>query len=379
MSLGRHSGVLVLTALLPVMGCVVPKDAGFAEVRKLVADRGVTGVRWNQGTREDEEAAVHVARLLSHDLTVAAAVQVALLNNPRLQATYERLGVAQAEVIQAGLLRNPSFFVHAGIPLGLPTGDGVAWEFSIVQEFVDLFMLPLRKRLAQAEFRRVKLEVADAVLGLVAEVRTAFYMAQASRQIAEMRRVILDAAEVAAGLAKKQQEAGNLSALDTASEQGLYAQARLDLLRAEGLVLADRERLTRLLGVFGRRVEWKLSPRLPELPQAEPPLDHIESFAVAHRLDLAAATQELEIVRSELSLTKGTRFLGALELGADAHREPEGVRVMGPTLRLELPIFDQGQARVARLIARRRQARRLVEALAIEVRSQVREARNRLV
>jgi cobalt-zinc-cadmium efflux system outer membrane protein len=53
--------------------------------------------------------------------------------------------------------------------------------------------------------------------------------------------------------------------------------------------------------------------------------------------------------------------------------------LVGPTVDLELPIFDQGQARGARLLAQVRQARAREEELAVNVRSEVRTLRNRLL
>ena len=51
----------------------------------------------------------------------------------------------------------------------------------------------------------------------------------------------------------------------------------------------------------------------------------------------------------------------------------------GPILDLELPIFDQGQGEIAKLTAQYRQAQRELEAMAVNVRSEVREARDQLI
>src|SRR5438046_2166115 len=123
-------------------GCAVPKGAGFDEVQRLLAERGIDQLHWNQGGTEDEQVSRAVQKLLDRELTVAAATQIALLNNPKLQAIYERLGVAQADLVQAGLLRNPSISGNVDFPVGSPTGR-VAYDVALVQDFLDLFMLPL--------------------------------------------------------------------------------------------------------------------------------------------------------------------------------------------------------------------------------------------
>ena len=96
--------------LLLLSGCATfDQRAGFSDVRTAVEERSGKRVAWNLGTELDAEAAEDVRRLLAGPLTADAAIQVALLNNRGLQATYAELGVAQADVVQAGLLTNPVF------------------------------------------------------------------------------------------------------------------------------------------------------------------------------------------------------------------------------------------------------------------------------
>jgi cobalt-zinc-cadmium efflux system outer membrane protein len=365
-----------LFVALMLNGCVVPKTAGFDDVSKSLAARMSYRVHWNQGTEADRQIADETRRMLSGNLTVDSATQIALFNNPELQAIYERLGVAQAEVVQAGLLRNPRLSFHYGFRIlssGLDEMLG-----GVVQPFLELFLMPLKKKLANAQFRRVKLEVADAVMAKVDTVAEAFYAVQAATQIVVMRRTMLEAQQAAAELAARQHEAGNINDLDLSNEQAVYTQAKLDLARAEYQVLADRESLTRLLGVWGNDVDYKVAPKLPELPASEPALDHLERIAIQHRLDLAAAREEVLSASAALKVSKGSRMV-SIDLGANGHRDPDGPVTLGPTVDLELPIFDQKQAEVARLRAQLRAAEHSVDALAIAVRSQVRQSRNRLM
>src|SRR5947207_10445809 len=83
-------------------GCVsVPRDAGFGEVKSKVARRSGQRIIWNTRSAEDRAASDAVRQLLAKGLDADRAVQVALLNNRRLQATYEDLGGAQADGVQA--------------------------------------------------------------------------------------------------------------------------------------------------------------------------------------------------------------------------------------------------------------------------------------
>jgi cobalt-zinc-cadmium efflux system outer membrane protein len=374
-------GFLVLSTF--TAGCTVPKQGGLPEVARMLHDRGVPEVRWRQDERADAEVRARVRELAAGDLTLVTATQIALLNNARLQATYERLGIAQADVVQAGLLKNPSFSVGVHVPLdrdASASGPGVTgWDFNLLQDVLDLFLLPARKRLAAAEFERAKLEVADAVLELMHQVRSGFFAAQAASAIVELRRTIADAQAASAELAARQHEAGNLSELDLAREQALYTQTRLDLSRAETQNLTDREHLTALLGLWGPDTEWRMSVKLPEPSHDEPSLEHVEAYAIEHRLDLASARAEVAVLSHTLALVSRSRVIPGVSVGAHVDKDPEGITFAGPNLEIGLPIFDQGQAQVARLQAQVRQAQRLADARANEARAEVRSVRARLV
>ncbi|WP_375759596.1 TolC family protein [Corallococcus exercitus] len=333
--------------------------------------------RWNQGTPEDAQVQQHLDALLAGDLTSDHAVEVALLNNPALQGTYEELGVSQADMVQAGLLTNPSFDGSIGFPLS--SDGGIEHEFSIVQSFVDLFTLPLRKRVAKEQFLADTLRVTHEALVTTAEVRQTFTEVQARQQLVALRREVLQAADAAADLSGKQRTAGNITELALATEQAALEQARLELAQDELALVEAREHLNRLMGLHGPRVQWTLSRKLPEVPVTEASLERLETLAIRQRLDIDAARKQASLLWNALELARSTRFFGRVEVGVHTHRDANGPRLLGPTLSLELPIFDQRQALIAKLEAQHRQGEARLTELAVNARSEVRAARAKLV
>jgi cobalt-zinc-cadmium efflux system outer membrane protein len=366
-----------IAALVVLSGCAVPEDAGFEDVRRLVGERTPHRIHWRRGSAEDEEARRAVEDLLKGELGVEAAVQVALLNNPELQADYEDLGMAQADLVQAGMLRNPRFLAAARFPTG--SDGGTAWEMEIVQDFLDLLMFPARKKLGELEFERARLEVADHVIETAARTREAWYEAVAARQTAEVRKAIAEAAEASAEMAQRLRAAGNVSELGEVKERLLCERAKADWEEAEAEASAARERLTVLLGLWGEEAAWTPPSRLPEVPTADGSLEKLESLAIARRLDLTAALRERDLSEGRLELVKAFRWIGSLELGAGAERESDREWSVGPVLELELPLFDRQQARLAALRSELRRREAANRDLAIRIRSEVRAARDRLV
>lgn len=368
----------LLGAALLISGCAsIQKERGHAEVAALVEERLGRQTRWNQGTPEDAEVERHLDALLKEDLTSERAVEVALLNNPSLQATYEELGVSQADMVQAGLLSNPSLGGSVGFPV---SGGGVyEYEASLVQNFLALITLPLRKRVAQEQFMADTLRVAHEALATAGEVRKAFHEVQALQQLVQLRRMALHVAEAAADLSARLYAAGNITELDLAIEQVAVEGIRLELGGGELALVEAREHLNRLLGLWGPRTQWTISERLPELPEQEASLEHLETLAIRQRLDIDAARKQVELLWNALELARSTRFFGGVEVGVHTHRDTDGPRLFGPTLSLELPIFDQRQALIARLEAQHRQGERRLRELSINARSEVRAARARLM
>ena len=363
-------------------GCAsVPKDAGFSDVQNIIEQRIGRRVHWNQGTSEDAAVVDVVRSMLQQELTIDEAVQIALLNNRSLLATYEELGIAQADLVQAGLLRNPTFGASFRFPDKTVGGHrSTNTEFSVVQDFLDLLVRPLRKKVAATQFEQTKLRVGNAVLNLAAEVRSFYYTLQADEQTLEMRRTVVQATEAAVDIATRQHDAGTLKTLDLANQQGFHDQAKLDMTRTDIQIVADRERLNRLMGIWGADTMWKLPERLPELPESEIPMEHLESIAVSQRLDLAAARQETQVIAHALSLTRRYRYFYVFDVGVDSeHDVADDVTFTGPNLTLELPIFDRRQASISRLEAQLRQSLQRLASLAIDIRSEVREIRERLL
>jgi len=324
--------------------------------------------------------AVQVQEIRNKRVTVAGltrerAVEIALVNSPELGQTYEDLGISQADMVQAGLLANPSL----GADLGFALTSGATREvrLSLVQNFLDLFVLPLRKEIARDQFESDTLRVAHAALETVAEVEKSFVAAQARADLVAYRRTVVEAAAASAELADRQFEAGNVSQLQRATDQAAYEQARLDLTREELELLEARERINRLLGLWGETTSWRFAETLPELPANEPKLDNLEAFAMRQRLDVAMAQRRAALLAKAVGLARSTRAIGRLDVGVDAHQDPDGPRVLGPNLVIELPIFDQRQAVIARLEAQQRQQERRVTATTTDARSEVRLANAR--
>ena len=366
------NGRLALAALAVVTlsGCAsFSSDGGFGPVEQIAKDRLGEQITWARSDADRDAIDKRVTQLLEQPLSADDAVQIALLNNRGLQASFSELGISEADMVQAGSLPNPGFSFGR-----LTQGSGVEIDRSIQFNLVRLLMLPTVKQIESRRFEQTRSAVALSMLSLASETRKAYYVAIAAEETGRYMQQVQTAAEAGAELARRQAQAGNWNKLQQAREQSFYADAALNLARAEQGRSAARERLTRLMGLWGQQTQFRLPERLPDLPKAPNDLPDIEQTAMAQRLDVQAAKLGAEQLAQNLGLTRATRLVNVLEVGAVRNSYRDAPTERGYTISVELPLFDWGSARVAKAEATYMQAVNRAAEAAINARSEVRGA-----
>jgi outer membrane protein, heavy metal efflux system len=354
----------------------------FRDVAADVERRSGHRLSWNksgdQATLDDRRLDEAVRRLLAKPLTADGAVQIALVRNASLQAIYEELSIAQADLVQAGLLKNPVF--TADITTAERDALSPNLILGVAQSFLDLLLIPARKKVAKGRLEEAKFRVGNAVLEHAAQVKIAYFAVVAAEQSVALRRTVAEAEQAATELATRQEAAGNVSELVMVSQRALSDQARADAERSEAELAVARERLTRLLGLWGNEaLAWRTPGRLPDIPATDPGLADVEARAVSRRLDLAALRAQVHTLTYALDLSRNSRFTGMIDVGVNVARLKDGSIVVGPTAAIELPIFDRREATIARLEAELRTSIDMLQAQAVTARSEVREARDRVL
>lgn len=366
----RATAFAVVVSATLLGGCATfSADGGFGTVETAAKEHLKSDARWVKTERDAEEVRTTVKKLLAQPLTPDAAVQIALLNNRGLQATYAELGIAEADLVQAGRLRNPGFSYAR-----LRRADELEIERTFLFDILGLLTMPIRTELERQRFELAKNRVAAETLQVAADTRRAWFSAVAAQEGVKYMEQVKSAAEASAELARRMAAAGNFSKLDQAREQVFYAEATANLARVRQLHVADRERLTRLMGLWGEDLRFTLPDRLPDLPKTAREIANLEAQALKQRRDVQGALKEAKNVAASLGLTRATGFLNVLEVGYQRNSETHQPRQTGYEIELRLPIFDWGGAKVARAEHTYMQAVNRAADLAVRARSEVREA-----
>jgi outer membrane protein TolC len=366
--------LVALLSTFALFGCAAfSPDGGMtvvADVAGETINKEVVSIRTDGDAGRAREA---VRRLLRQTLSVDAAVQVALLNNRGLQASYNELALAEADLVGESLPPNPTFSISR------ISGDGaLEIERQVVGDILALATLPFRSGIARQRFQKAQLRAAEETLRLAADVRRAYYRAVAANELVSLLTDAKSTAESTAQLAEKLGQTGALNKLDQAREQAFYAETTADLATLRQDATSARERLIRLLGLWDGDTGMRLPQKLPVLPRRPLSLPRIEVDAVEHRIDLQIARIELGALAKSLNLTEATRFVTMLDVaGIDRKtRDPDTppFRERGFDVQFQIPIFDGGEVRVRQAAETYNQAFNLLTEKAVNVRSEARDA-----
>ncbi len=369
---------VIAALLLALAGCAsFTPDGGFSSIEQATKERIGKDLKWARGTTNtnsntgQDAITERVRDLLKNPLSADDAVQIALLNNRGLQASFYDLGISEADLVEAGRLSNPHFSLRRA-----NAGDEYTIEQTLTINLLSWLTIPLKTEMEKRRFEQTQRMVSMEVLRLAAETRKAYILAVSAEENVRYMNKVKTVAESSAELARRMASVGNFNKLSQAREQGFYADAALNHARATQNQVGARERLIRLLGLSGEDINFKLPERLPDLPNAPDDLPNVEQVALAQRLDVQAMRLGTESLAKNLGLSKATRFINVLEIGPT--RILEGPKSnpykKGFEVSLEIPLFDWGSTKVAKSESLYMQSvNRLAEA-AINARSEVRES-----
>lgn len=339
-------------------------------------------------------------------------IELALWNNRSLRADLETIGQAKADFVQAGLLSNPVLSLMAGFPEG---GGRANVAFGLSKDLADLWLIPSRKHAAQAMVQQRVLSFADTAVALLTEGKTNYYALQYQVMAIDLQQENLKILEESMEIAQARFRAGDTTQLDVNLVRARYLEAENELLQLRSDSKVTQRTLLRLMGVARSDDDWRPAP----LPLDEPPLrlstdeaDFVE-LAILQRLDVRAAQWEVEAAVAEFEQQRrriipslnfgiaGERFergsssgqdivadtarasvasgsLTAPEIQSPYERRRERAReidsILGPSLEIPLPIFDQNQAQIAKAQFRARELQRRYEETEQRVTEGVRSA-----
>lgn len=405
--------LLLLIPSISVLGCATVNARRDYQRAGSEVERAI-GQAPLENPEDQAIADAAIAELMTDGLTADEAVKLALLNNPSARAVLLQVGMARADVVQAGLWSNPTI----GFSFNLPTGGGSnQFGMNLAQNIADLWMIPSRSRAANQDLERTTLSAAQELVSLAVDTKVAYFNALAADSALSIAQDNVSLTEELLRITNARLDAGTVGSLDVNLAKGQALRAEVDARSARLESASSRRTLAALLGLTTSAHEILLSETLPKPVESELRVDQYVATALDSRLDARAARDAVEAAAARVELELASVFKN-VELGFEAehqaHRAQGGRKILadaarssiangqltapeiqsrgqrnledsqridailGPSLSLSLPIFDQNQAQIAKARMSYLESKAMLEGLERGIVQDTREAADRL-
>jgi len=355
-------------------GCGTVKPEGdYRNAAELITRH--TGATTVYDPAVDPQIEQRVEALLQDGLHLDEALQIALLNNRGFQSLFLDIGVSRADVVQSGMLTNPSFSLLPRIP---DIGGRINLTMSFAQELADLWQIPIRKKIASDQLQKAVLKVADAAVTLAAQVKTQYAQMVTLKESERIGRENVELVEKSLALAQHRFNAGETTLLDVNLVKSDAVTARLRLSKVEGDWEEARASFAKLLGIDAVQKPWELLDPVAEPKGEIPDTAELIARAMSQRLDAQMSAMELRLAEAELVKTRRS-LVPSVTLGGETERTerkgppaPDQVNFLtGPSLQATLPVWDQNRPQVAKarlqVLQKQKDRQELEEAIREEV------------
>jgi outer membrane protein TolC len=290
----------------------------------------------------------HSGVRINQPLSVYDVAVLAVENNPDLIATRTQRGVARAQVLEAGLLPNPSVSASYLFLLNPDTAAGVLFDAvsaSVTQDIQKTITMKGRLRTAQAAALQVDASVLWEEWQLIGKARLLVFDIV---QDEKLRRVLVEYRDTLQNRFDRGSKAlaeGNTTLATVAPDLAAVSDTRKALFDLERDLDSKHHDLNALLG---------LAPEVMVPLKTQLQVLQVDPKAVMRALN-DLADRRPDLIALQLGYrSQDEKFRGALvgqfpalTFGPSYARDTSDVRSFGPQLTMDLPIFDRNQGNIA--------------------------------
>jgi outer membrane protein TolC len=301
------------------------------------------------------------------------AVMVVIVS-PQLRAVRDQRGLAQAQVVQAGILPNPQWSESADVPHGnvdptLVTGRtrGFGWDLGALLTHHDDVAA------AKASARSVDLQIAWQEWQVAQDARLRAFRIASMQERLPLQREIEEGLAANMAVIRQSFDRGLKVAADLTAATDLYTQTRDARLALEQNLVADRLALNLALGLpADAPLQIKLPQAFPTLATDAEAASQLLAGLETRRLDLVALTLGYQSQESTLRSAVLSQF-PKINLSVNKANDTSDIRTRGWAIGVELPVFDRRQGVIATAKATRQQLFDDYVARVAEARAQVQQ------
>ena len=280
--------------------------------------------------------------------------RLVLLNNPDLRSARAQHDVAQAQMLQAGLLPNPSVNGSIGYLLS-GVGDATAWTAGISEDIRSLITLAPRRKAAKAAAAQVDASLLWQEWQTIGKARLLVVDLVEGERLRALQGHTLEQLKQRNGQLRQSIAQGNTDLAVASPDFVAAADAQTAYDDLQRRLLSQHHDLAALLGLAAD-APIPL-PTALELPAADDQRIRTSAQDIQRRRpDLVALQLGYQVQEATLRGAVLAQF-PVFSLGYAASQDNSRVRNGGPAVTFDLPIFDRNQGNIAIAKATRQQLR----------------------
>lgn len=357
-----------------VCGCNVghPSTEQIKQVNQLVQDRAA--VRWDVGELFSKEKDVPPAPV--GELTLQEATERALAHNLSLIAAGENLSIAHAQLVQAGLIANPTVGQSSGLLFPFSSHAYPSVDGNITQVLNSIFTQPTRVSVAKLEEVQANIDMASQAYLLAQQVDGKYQeMIQLVRRRTLTER-ITDLYARAVRAAEARRKVGIITTPELNRARLSYQDSRRQVQHLTTQYSRAAREMNWLMG-YSNEPQWRLPRAVVDdvgTVPVPPSVLRLEDLAQRYRLDLLRAELDRKLGERGMELAR-LGMIPEITVGAEVARDGQHNLAGGPMLiGISLPIFDPGIVAFELAKAQARKAEKTYAALEGQVGQDVRTA-----
>jgi cobalt-zinc-cadmium efflux system outer membrane protein len=353
--------IALILCFFMCMGCATTVEDQRPFVSETIQERVAIGL---PPTSDQEGFQMPGDVSLDDGLSEDEAIAIALWNNAQFQADLAQLGLAKADLQEAGMITNPA------LSLLFPVGPKqMEWTLSLPIEL--LWQRPYRVAYAELNANQVAQNMVQHGLGLVKDVLTSYADLNLAQDRARILREETTIHKEIVAITESRLKAGDISEMEAIAIRLAAAQSQEELIRFTNEAVMEKIRLKTLLGMVSDNRDIETAPGTIQFRQ---PLSEAELLRVAYaaRPDMRAAELAIEAAGKALDWERSK--IWNLTATLDANEEGSEGFEMGPGIQMELPLFYRNEGGRTRATAEMDQAVKRYLATRHQIAREVREA-----
>lgn len=356
--------LLVFTTIVPLsmfIGCTPPKLDPPSSLGSEIAARTGATPSWASGDAPTSPDAASLRRTASlalpPSLDESVAVAMALDANPELARMIAETEAMRADALESAAPQNPVVNFTSGIPLD---SMSVVPIFAMLMvQIDDIWKQPMRSDAARDTYEAALLTLGARAVAIASEARSLWHEVAMREEECSYALNDLELTERLLAIARAQFSVGELDGDTVAKAQAETLDAHHRLEMATEARASARLEMMALVGRAEAEASWSVgaSDAAAQFAVNAPLLD--EARLLAHisssRLDVRAAEARVRAAQSTLELAMRSR-LNSVQIGGGYDRDMEGDEAAAFSANIEIPLFKDGSARIARAQAQYRTA-----------------------